>query len=352
MIEGFDEIVLAWEKHELFYKELYEKKKGNPAEYRRFLSQLNVEDLREEGLVVPDLYDTFEIYGETTPIFDLNTDIAVWKHSRYTPAYLHAHRYFEIVCVVSGHARHRVSGETVMELQPGDICILPDGVCHSLEVISDDGIVINVMLKKSTFQYTFFDILSSDNLLSRFFQDALLEHKENNYLFFRTGNEEEDTIECCIKAMFLNYYKHRKYYDKMIKHLVSCLFILLLRNYNKYYIPDKNSQKELKIMRYLQEHYADATLEHAAAYFNYSTSYFSRMVKHNTGCNFTELLVKYRLELACRLLRESRLKVGEICEIIGYHNLEHFNRQFRKEFDRTPTQYRREHRDNVKKDQN
>ena len=31
MIEGFDEIVLAWEKHELFYKELYEKKKGNPA---------------------------------------------------------------------------------------------------------------------------------------------------------------------------------------------------------------------------------------------------------------------------------------------------------------------------------
>ena len=91
--------------------------------------------------------------------------------------------------------------------------------------------------------------------------------------------------------MFLNYYKHRKYYDKMLKHLVSCLFILLLRNYNKYYIPDKNSQKELKIMRYLQEHYADATLEHAAAYFNYSTSYFSRMVKHNTGCNFTELLV-------------------------------------------------------------
>ena len=179
MIEGFDEIVLAWEKHELFYKGLYEKKKGNPAEYRRFLSQLNVEDLREEGLVVPDLYDTFEIYGETTPIFDLNTDIAVWKHSRYTPAYLHAHRYFEIVCVVSGHARHRVSGEAVMELQPGDICILPDGVCHSLEVISDDGIVINVMLKKSTFQYTFFDILSSDNLLSRFFQDALLEHKEN-----------------------------------------------------------------------------------------------------------------------------------------------------------------------------
>ena len=51
-------------KNTNFYKELYEKKKGNPAEYRRFLSQLNVEDLREEGLVVPDLYDTFEIYGK------------------------------------------------------------------------------------------------------------------------------------------------------------------------------------------------------------------------------------------------------------------------------------------------
>ena len=53
MIEGFDEIVLAWEKHELFYKELYEKKKGNPAEYRRFLSQLNVEDLRDRDVQQP-----------------------------------------------------------------------------------------------------------------------------------------------------------------------------------------------------------------------------------------------------------------------------------------------------------
>ena len=76
MIEGFDEIVLAWEKHELFYKELYEKKKGNPAEYRRFLSQLNVVDLREDGRVVPDLYDTFEIYWETTPNLYQNTEIS------------------------------------------------------------------------------------------------------------------------------------------------------------------------------------------------------------------------------------------------------------------------------------
>lgn len=342
MIDDFDTIVSRWEPHEVFYKKLFEKKRKGGVEYQKFLGQLDVKHLQEEGLVVPDLYEPFEIFGETTPIFDLNGDIAVWKHSRYTPPYAHAHRYFEIVCVVGGEAVHRVNENTIIKMKRGDICILPDNVKHSVEVMEDEGIVINIMIKKSTFQYTFFDILSSDNMLSNFFQEALLNKNSATYLYFRTGNSTDDTIERCVNALFLNYYNHRKYCDKMLKHLVSCMFILLLRNYNKYYVPDKNSQKELKILQYLQGHYADATLEDAAKYFNYSTAYLSRMVKKLTGSNFTELLMHYRMELACRLLRESALQIGMISEIVGYKNLEHFNRKFKQLYQKTPTQYRKE----------
>lgn len=339
MENNFHELVHRWEKNEQFYKVLYEKKRLGPDEYRKFLAVLNEDELKEEGLCVPDLFEPFKNFGEIYPIFSLDMDIAVWKHSRYTPPYLHSHDYFEIVCVMEGKAVHRIDEKIEIIMTEGDICILPDKTKHSVEVMADDGIVINVMLKKSTFRYTFFDVLSADNMLSQFFQDALYGNMDTAYLYFKTGNDEE--IRLCIEKLFLEYYNHRRYYDKVLKSQVICFFTYLLRGYEQYFVPGDN-RLELEIFKYLKNNFMDATLESAAKYFNYSPAYFSRMIRKFTGQTFSELMKKYRMDMACRLLRESNMQVGQICEIVGYNNLEHFNRQFKKMFQKSPTQYRKE----------
>lgn len=344
MENNFYDLVHRWEKNELFYKTLYEKKQLGQNAYQEFLAGLKQDELMEAGICVPDLFEAYTRFGEIEPIFNLDVDIAVWKHSRYTPPYWHSHDYFEIVCVMEGKALHRIEEKIVMEMTAGDICILPDGTRHSLEVMDENGIVINVMLRKSTFRYAFFDILSADNMLSNFFWDALYGDVHAAYLYFKTGNDAE--IHSCIEKLFLEYYNHRKYFEKVLKSQLFCFFTYLLRGYEQYYIPGDH-RLELEIFQYLKNHFMDATLETAAKYFNYSPAYFSRLIRKFTGQTFSGLMTEYRMSMACRLLRESNMQVGQICEVVGYSNLEHFNRQFKKLFQKSPTVYRKESRGGV-----
>lgn len=337
-LKKFNELVQRWEDNEIFYRKLYKKKQQSEKEYHEFLAGLDEKELKQKGLCVPDLFSPYTSLDEVHPIFSIDSDIAVWKHSRYTPPFEHMHSYFEVICVISGKVLNRIEHTKDLEMQAGDICILPDRTVHSLETSEDDTIVLNVMLRKSTFRHTFFDILSSDDMLSHFFQDALYGETHLSYLYFKTGNDER--IGRCLRQMFMEYYFHRKYYDKVLRSLVICLFSYLVRDYEKYFVVG-NNRMELEIFKYLKKNFMDVTLESAARHFNYSTAYFSRMIRRMTGQTFTQLMQKYRMDMACRLLRESRLHIGQISEIAGYKNPEHFNRQFRKKFNKSPSEYRK-----------
>ena len=69
---------------------------------------------------------------------------------------------------------------------------------------------------------------------------------------------------------------------------------------------------------------------------------FSRFFKRNTGHGFIDLMRKFRIQRACRLLLQSELSVAAICFEVGYANLSNFNRHFRIEMHQTPSEYRRE----------
>lgn len=341
MENNFNELVHRYEPAEIFYKDLAEKKSEGGEIYRRYLETLDAEELKRKGLVVPDLFPPFKKYPEYRAIFPENNDIAVWKHSRYTPVYMHSHEYFEIICVTEGEVYNRFEGGEPMPMAAGDILILPDGIRHELSVMNDDGIVINIMIKKSTFKYVFFDVISSDDLLSRFFQDALYGESGMPYLYFRTGCDPN--VRKCIEDAFLEYYNHRKYYEKVTKSQVNCLFAYLLRSRESYLIAG-GEHKELEIYEYIRRHFMDMSLESAAKDFGYSSAYFSRYIRKITGRTYSDLVTEYRMETAVRLLRTTALSVSQISEITGYGSEEHFIRQFKKLNGKTPAAYRKENR--------
>ncbi len=337
METDFEALVHRFEPAELFYKELTEKKAVGGEIYREYLKSLDREQLERDGLVVPDILPPTRRFPEYRSIFPENADIAIWKHSRYTPVFMHTHDYFEIICVVEGEAVNRFEGGEPQKMVPGDVCILPDGTVHELSVMSDEGIVLNIMLKKSTFRYVFFDVLSSDDLFSRFFHDALYGESGTPYLYFRAGSDPD--VANCIKSMFLEYYNHRKYHEKVTKGQVICLFAYLLRGREQYLLAG-GEQKKLELLEYIRKHFLDVTLESAAADFGYSSAYFSRYVRKLTGRTFSETVIELRMEAAMRLLRTTSLPVNQVSEITGYRSEEHFTRQFKKMNGMTPSAYR------------
>ena len=59
MEKDFEELSLRWEKHEIFYKTLFEKKRRSKEEYEEYINKLDIKKLQQEGLCVPEVYDYF-----------------------------------------------------------------------------------------------------------------------------------------------------------------------------------------------------------------------------------------------------------------------------------------------------
>lgn len=96
----------------------------------------------------------------------------------------------------------------------------------------------------------------------------------------------------------------------------------------------------IEIMNYVQANYIDITLDDLAENFFLSKPYLSKYIKEKSGMTFGDLVKKIRMKKAEALLKSSNMTVENIAMSVGYQNVEHFNRLFKKAYDMTPMQFR------------
>lgn len=109
-------------------------------------------------------------------------------------------------------------------------------------------------------------------------------------------------------------------------------------------IKEGREERIVDIMNYVKNHYKDVTLDELAENFNLSKPYLSKYIKDNAGITFQEAVKKARMKKARTMLKESNQTVESIAAYVGYENVEHFNRLFKKSYGMTPIQFRRESR--------
>ena len=109
-------------------------------------------------------------------------------------------------------------------------------------------------------------------------------------------------------------------------------------------VKEGREERIVDIMKYVQNHYYDVTLEDLAESFNLSKPYLSRYIRQKSGMTFQEAVKKARLKRARTMLKESNQTVESIAETVGYETVEHFNRLFKKTYNMTPGQYRSQNR--------
>lgn len=101
---------------------------------------------------------------------------------------------------------------------------------------------------------------------------------------------------------------------------------------------DKNIQK---IKYYIEQNYSmDLTLAYMAEQVYMNPSYISRIFREKTGMTFSEYLADVRINAAARLLSQPSIYVYEVCERVGYHNIKHFYKIFKKKMGCSPSEYR------------
>lgn len=84
-------------------------------------------------------------------------------------------------------------------------------------------------------------------------------------------------------------------------------------------------------LAYMEENYKDKILLSDVAEKTYvSQWHLSKLLNKETGQNFSEILNGIRIEKAKELLKDPAMRIGDIAEEVGFLDLAHFSRVFKK----------------------
>ena len=86
---------------------------------------------------------------------------------------------------------------------------------------------------------------------------------------------------------------------------------------------------------------SDLSLSSLAAQVGVRPDYLSQALNTQAGCHFFDYVNRYRIEEACRQLRESDETILDIGHAVGFNAKSTFNAAFKRFAGQTPSQFRR-----------
>ena len=134
--------------------------------------------------------------------------------------------------------------------------------------------------------------------------------------------------------------------EDIIKASISALVVAVNKLPQIEQNEEGQDERLTSMLNFIQNNYQNVTLESLAEQFHLSEPYVSKYIKDKSGKTFGEHVAHIRMKRAKTLLKNGNMTVENIAYAIGYQNVEHFNRTFKKSFDMTPIQYRNEARSN------
>ena len=101
------------------------------------------------------------------------------------------------------------------------------------------------------------------------------------------------------------------------------------------------SKYVLEAMDYIGEHYNDPSISIAAIaqHLGISEGHLSHTFKRETDYTLLNYLTRYRIHKAMELLRDCRVKVYEVAELVGYRDITYFSATFKKLAGLAPSEY-------------
>lgn len=169
------------------------------------------------------------------------------------------------------------------------------------------------------------------------------------YLAWRLQESHDD-----ISALFsdeVNYYQKVKRLDEMRSlELWMNNYIRWILDYVQHHQDRRQADLMIRAKRFIVDNYAnpELTLGSVAAYVGLNEKYFSSRFTKEEGTTFSNYLTDVRIRKAKELMDKTDLKMYEISQQVGYNNVEHFNRVFKKTCQINPGTYRKgENQENI-----
>ncbi len=131
--------------------------------------------------------------------------------------------------------------------------------------------------------------------------------------------------------------------------LLGAAIFLIAKKTNGYrkeaknpHIPEKVEKEHIrKARRYIEENYSNETLSRneVAQFIGMEPSYFGKIFKKETGINFTDYLIHFRIEKSKELLLNTSKNISEIAFEVGFNSQSYFGYLFKKSENKSPGEF-------------
>ena len=263
--------------------------------------------------------------------------ITIRPHTRFVAFPEHTHDYVEMVYMCSGQTRHVVNGNELI-LRTGELLMLGQHAHQAIDPAGEEDVAVNFIVRPAFFSGTLPFLGEEETPLRSFIVSCLTGENEAGYLLFHVADvlPVQNLIENLLYTLTEEIPNRRG----ILQSTMGLLFAQLLNHTDALQFETPEQNAVLRVLRYIEEHYADGSLTEIAARLHYDLPYLSRLVRQETGKNYTALLQEKRLSQAAWLLRNTDRKVDEISFSVGYENVSYFHRLFAARFGQSPKKYR------------
>ncbi|MBR5140755.1 MAG: helix-turn-helix domain-containing protein [Clostridia bacterium] len=271
----------------------------------------------------------------------LMTDALVDLRTSRDDAPLHHHDFFEIAYVISGSCEHTIDEHSSI-IKKGDFFFFNLKSCHAYAALSDDFEIINCLFVPEFIDRTLKGARSFSDIMNNYPQ-RLENSTFSDGACGRVLHDTDGFVLTLLTRMLTEFKDTKRARLDLIRSLLMTLLISFARE-DEEGGAEKNRVTAIK--KYIAESYMNTpTLSEISERLGISLTYASIIFKRAVGVSFLDYLLKFRIEVACDLLRCSNKTVAEISQLVGYSDPAFFYKAFKSHVEMSPGEYRRKRRE-------
>ena len=236
---------------------------------------------------------------------------------------LHSHDYFELFVITQGSASHSFKGEK-QTITAGTVCLIAPYEQHQFLKSKHAHEHFNLAMESASFKQI------CDTLSPKVYS-ALT----NGPRYYKMSDLEFQYFNSLLELVLTSSEHQSKI---LVKSISASIIAQLVRFENdEDTLPDwlKDFCEKIKLSEYFLK-----SVEELSKLVPYSRSILNTEFKNYMNDTLISYITKLRVNYAANLLAFSDCSIVEICNMINYSSLSHFNRTFKNIMGYTPAEYR------------
>ena len=189
---------------------------------------------------------------------------------------------------------------------------------------------------KNTFSPISSDFFPKDNFSHKiFFEDAV---ELNEAIVF----SDRLALESKITNLAVEINTAVEFKDELLSSLLKSIIIDIVRQKRETTSlgDTKGSILSRRIIEFIQQNYSKPIKnEDISEKFYFNPSYLNRVFKAHTGFSIRTFIIDYRINQAMEILRTQNTSVNDTAFLVGFSDVPHFIKTFKKHVGQTPMEY-------------